>query len=484
MQQHRLPLLLIIGIFLGCVKSFATHGVSIKMDLEDDPVTLNPYKSSDSITAPVLQNIFEPLLDYEFVGEKVLLKSSILTNITSGLNYTLWTFNIDHNKKWSDGSALTNSQVVDGLFQMLAPANTNPRINSFFVIQGAEEYHLGKITKRQDVGIRLVGKDRIEFKLKRPMIFFPHLLTQEITTPWHSNHEKFFQSQDSKDFITLAPYVFSIYKLGEKIIIKKNTQYKSSDSYDEIEFLIIKNKQTAINLFKKNQIDMVTSVPFDQLVNLKAEALKIKTFPISSYIYLGFNCESDKFKVLSRRQNIKNHIEKINQWPEVGSIKLFNYLPGEEPLPKINSHISDSFSFKTLLFKDSIHKTYIEFLQAELKKQNIVMQLELREWKSLVNEIKSGTAESFVLGLAAWYDHSNALLENIVLANNFHWQNLEVKKNYDDWLLDSDPKKLKKLLEKIGAEAPMVPLLQIQRHVLLSDRIKNFKPWPFLRYRF
>ena len=183
--------------------------------------TINPFLSADESESDwrckMLYDQFVHINPGTYAPEPGIAESWTIDNLT-------FTFKIQANATFSDGSDLTADDVAFTYEQYLDPANASPRSGKYMVVKGAQEYADG--TADTISGITVVDPKTISIELTEPNAAFlfsqsyifvvPKALVGEQTGP----DAEFYQAP-----IGAGPYVYQSWAVGSDFVATANPHY-------------------------------------------------------------------------------------------------------------------------------------------------------------------------------------------------------------------------------------------------------------------
>ncbi len=285
-----LPLLIAALLSVtACTRSTAV--TPLRIQLWGEPVSLDPALAEDLLSLHLLENITESLVGYDGAGQ---LQDRLAESHEVSADGKKLTFTLRKDAAWSDGKPVTAEQVVDGIRRSLSPDLPAKFGMILEPIKGAKAYR-SKEVGAEGLGVRaLDGKVIVE--LEKPTPYFIHALTLGSAAPIR---KELFEANGGKwkeSFPVNGPYRISEHRTDEKYVLERNPFYWKKDSagLPKIEFLIVREDGTALNLFEQNQLDILTKVsPLDVIRLKKLDAIRLSPF-FATY-YLGFNVRKPPF---------------------------------------------------------------------------------------------------------------------------------------------------------------------------------------------
>ncbi|WP_242220956.1 peptide ABC transporter substrate-binding protein [Bacillus cereus group sp. BfR-BA-01380] len=265
MKQHER---LLMGIILATSllisacsnNSSKTQGESEKqvlnVTISEEIPSLDTAKSMNGTSSHVMQNIFEGLYVLDDKDNPVPGVAKSFEKSTDGKTYI---FHLRKDAKWSNGDAVTAHDFVYSWQRTVNPGTASQYAYTLFGIKNAEAINKGTLAVDQ-LGVKAIDDVTLEIQLEKPIPYFLHLLTLPIYLP---QHESFVVGKGSKyglepeHMIYNGPFVLSEWKHEQEFKLKRNDTYwdKNNVKLEEINFHIVKETSTAVNLYETGSID-------------------------------------------------------------------------------------------------------------------------------------------------------------------------------------------------------------------------------------
>ncbi|WP_026693278.1 peptide ABC transporter substrate-binding protein [Peribacillus kribbensis] len=253
--------------------------------------------ATDSVSFLVMNNVYEGLYRLGKNNEPVLGMAAEEPKVSAdGKTYT---FKL-RDAKWSNGDPVTANDFVYSWRRAVDPATAAEYAYMLYDVKNAEEINTGK-AKPDALGIKAVDDKTLEITLKNNVPYFKSLLSFGTFYP---ENEKFVKSQgknyalEANTGVYNGPFTLSDWKHEQSFQLKKNPTYWDKDTVklNTINFNIVKDTATAVNLFETNKVDRVTlNAEFvDKYKNNK----EFGSYPETSVFFLRLN---EKNKVLANR---------------------------------------------------------------------------------------------------------------------------------------------------------------------------------------
>ncbi|MBE3569385.1 MAG: peptide ABC transporter substrate-binding protein [Bacillales bacterium] len=244
-----------------------------------------------------------------------------------------WTFKL-RDAKWSNGDPVKAGDFVYAWRKVVDPKTGSEYAYIMYDIKNAKAINEGKM-KPEQLGVKALDDKTLQVQLETPVPYFKNLLTFGTFLP---QDEKYVKEQgknyglEADTTVYNGPFVLSSWKHDDKWQMKKNPNYWDKDSVKlkEVNVKIVKDTQTAVNLYESKAIDRVSldSEFVDKYKNDKD--LKYEKEP--TVFFLRFNEQNPVLKNVDARKAISMAFDK-KQFTNVilnnGSIPADYFVPSE-----------------------------------------------------------------------------------------------------------------------------------------------------------
>ncbi|MGN1034601.1 MAG: peptide ABC transporter substrate-binding protein [Oscillospiraceae bacterium] len=233
-------------------------GKSITWHLSSESSTLDPQLSSSFETHKVLGHLFEGLYRVKDIGaEKALVESEEISK--DGLIYT---FKLK-DAKWSDGQPVKAQDFEFAWKRAVSPEIENQGVNSFDVIENAEDI-LNKKKKPETLGVKALDDKTLQVKLVKPSQGFICMLASPAFGPLRKDivDSEGKWANDEKTIVSNGPFVLKKCALNEEIVLEKNPYYYDKDKVkiDRLIFKVMTSLDSAYTAYKQGKIDAISDV--------------------------------------------------------------------------------------------------------------------------------------------------------------------------------------------------------------------------------
>ncbi|MDZ3953539.1 peptide ABC transporter substrate-binding protein [Bacillus thuringiensis] len=219
--------------------------------------TMDVTKATDSESMNVMRNVFEGLYT---LGEDNKLIPGVAKSYGVSDDKKTYTFHL-RESKWSNGTPVTAADFVFSWKRALNPNTAAEYAFLFFDIKNAKRINSKELPIDQ-LGIKAIDDKTLEVQLEQPVPYFIDLTTFATFLPIN---EKYFNSKgkqyglEAEQLIYNGAFTLDNWKHEQGFQLTKNSNYWDAKTVklDEINFDIVKDKSTEINLYESGQLDRV-----------------------------------------------------------------------------------------------------------------------------------------------------------------------------------------------------------------------------------
>ncbi|MBW0764836.1 peptide ABC transporter substrate-binding protein [Mammaliicoccus fleurettii] len=284
-----------------------------------------------------------------------------------------WTIKLRDDAKWSNGDPVTAHDFVYAWQRTVDPKTAAEYAYMFENIENAKEISAGK-KKPEELGAKAIDDQTLEVKLVKDVPWMQSLFAFGSFMP---QNEKFVEKQGKK-FGTTAeatlsngPFQLKEWKTEDNWKLVPNKEYWDKDKVklDEVNYKVVKESQTALNMYQTGKLDSVVLDP--QNVNKYKDKEDFTTELNTSNYFFRIN--STKNKDLKNEDLRKAFAKSIDKDEYVKSL-LNN-----------GSTVSDKLMVKDFV-KDKDGKDYIDGVKSPLN-------YDKKEAKKLLEKAKKDTGK-------------------------------------------------------------------------------------------
>ncbi|CAM3883028.1 peptide ABC transporter substrate-binding protein [Bacillus luti] len=230
----------------------------LNVTVSEEIPSLDTAKTMDGTSAHVMQNIFEGLYVLDDQDQPIPAVAKSFKRSEDGKKYT---FDLRKDAKWSNGESVTANDFMFAWKRAISHETASQYASMLFYVKNAKEINKGTMPL-DELGVKVINDYKLEVELEQPIPYFLQLLALPIYLP---QHESFLKEQGSNyglepnNLIYNGPFVLEKWKHEQEFQLKKNDTYwdEKKVKLDEINFHIVKDTMTAVNLYEADDLDRV-----------------------------------------------------------------------------------------------------------------------------------------------------------------------------------------------------------------------------------
>jgi oligopeptide transport system substrate-binding protein len=290
------------------------QGKFIRHNHGQEPETIDPTLNTTVDGGTIILAVFEGLTKLDLNDNPI---PGVAEKWDISPDKTKYTFHLRKDAKWSDGKPVTAKDFYYSWKRALDPKTAAEYSYMLFYIKNAEEFYTdekGKV-KFEDVGIKVKDDYTLEVQLKAPTPFwlkitaFPTLmpLREDIVS---KNPEKWTMSPDT--YIGNGPFKLVEWKTKDMMKFVKNDNYWNKDAIkiDGVIKTFIAEASTMLAGFEANELDVIDTVPLDEIPRLQKESKEFYILPQIGTYYYCFNVKKAPFNNLKVRKAFALALDK------------------------------------------------------------------------------------------------------------------------------------------------------------------------------
>ena len=481
-----------------------------------EPQALDPQIVTGVVESNIITALFEGLCVQHPSQEGIHLPGAA-ASWESNSDFTEWTFHLQPNGKWSDGTPITTADFLFSYERILTPDMAAKYASVLYYIKGAEDFNKGKNKDFKSVAITAPDSHTLKLELKAPTPFLPDLTKHYAwyPVPKHTvlKHGKMTQPNnpwtEPENMVSNGSFKLKTWRFNDQIYVEKNSLYWDADQVklNGIRFLPILNPYTEARMFFNDQLHVTYGLAPEMIDHSRQNYTQ--NFKQDTYLgtnFLRFNVTHNDLKNLKLRKALAFAIDSqsiIDNILKGGQLAAYGMVPpmGEYQPPHVLSYDPQkaqqllkeagygSDSGKTLQLtllttdKESA-KTIAEAYQDMWKKNlGIEVSIEQSEWKTYLDKL---TKLDYDIGTGGWigdYPDPTTFLDMWKKGdgnNRTGWHSEEYEAILRDAEQTRDPKQRIKKLEKAEAlflsEMPIMPSYWYTQCYLLHHTVQGWDP--------
>lgn len=449
---------LFVTAFAGCGKK--ADGITVQIG--PNPETLDPALNSAVDGGNMLITLFETLLIIDQDNKVQPGQAEKYEVSPDGLT---WTFTMRDGLKWSDGTDL-NAKDFEYTFKRIADTNVAAPYAETVIgmIEGYKEAIDSKNPEKLNVKASDDGKT-LTIKLAYPCSYFDKIVAFGTMSPVQkATVEKNGDSWATKPetYVCNGPYTITEWTPSEKIVCKKNENYKGGwDSSkivnDKLTFLLLEDSSASYTAYTGGTAQLIKDVPTEEIPTLKKDKKdEFNVDPILGTYYLSMNLNKAPFNNKNVRKALSLAIDRdyvANTVMQGTYTPAYNYVgtgvddvdPGKflENSKAANggkTYISEDYKanleeakkalaeagypegkgFPTITYSTNdtgYHKALAEYLQQVYKDLGITMNIDIVDWSSFTPKRRAGEYEMARNGWVMDYNDASNMIELFTSTN-------------------------------------------------------------------
>ncbi len=315
----------------GGAKEEMSEKKVLTFNIGADPKTIDPQLNSASDGGYVINNTFEGLMRMDADGMVMPATAESYELSEDGKTYT---FKIRESAKWSDGEPVKASDFEYAWKRALDPMVASEYSFQLFYVEGGQEYFNGEIGV-EGVKIQSLDDKTLEVTLAAPTAYFLALTTFYTLMPVREDivaKKPEGWAKDPELAVSNGPFVVTEYIPSDKIVAKRNEYYWNADEVelDEVVFTEIVEATTALTAYENGEIDLILSVPLQEIPRLRLEDPTMRIEPYVAVYYYIFNVDRAPTDNLDVRKALTYAIDRtaiVEQVTKAGQAPATGYVP-------------------------------------------------------------------------------------------------------------------------------------------------------------
>lgn len=297
MTTVRVSQLLQAGVVLTVLLSATASAQSVlRRGTSADAPTLDPVVAAGTLSAPIINDLFEGLLGKDASLKLIPGSAESWTISPDGRTYT---FRLRPDLRWSDGVPLTAEDFVYSYRRLVTPAVASPIAGQFYLMENARDIVAGR-KPPETLGVSAPDPRTVVIRLSSRAPYFLDLVgnLNAVPTPRHVI-EKY-----GKDWTRPERMVTNgAYTLAERIPqtmtkLRKNPRYHAAASVrmETVEWYPTQDLATSLRRFRAGELDQVLNFPPDEIDRLRKEMPdSLHIAPSQGVYFLEVNLRKPQF---------------------------------------------------------------------------------------------------------------------------------------------------------------------------------------------
>ncbi|WP_133012595.1 ABC transporter substrate-binding protein [Marinomonas flavescens] len=481
---------------------------------EGEPATLDPQKIQGTPGSLRARDLFEGLYSE---GKDGKLVPGVAKDYTVNKDNTVYTFNLRHDAKWSDGTPVTAEDFVYGFQRLVNPQTAS--VYSWYAalagVKNAQNIIDGK-DKVSSLGVKALDKYTFQVTLDHSVPYFVKMTVNSSLFPAPKKTiEKWGEAWTKPGhLVSNGAYKLDKWIVNEKMVLVRNHDYWNDKKtvINQVTVLPIKDASVEFSRYQAGDLDITSNsgIPTNRYKSLlKSTPKEVKVSPALATYYYDFNNQKPPFNDVRVRKALSYAIDRtiITKYVTgVGEIPAYSFTPpdvdgfkAKEPayekwtqaernkkaqalLKEAGYDKSHPLSFNLLYNTDENHKK-IAIAIASMWKTTLGVnaKLENQEWKTFLDTRNLG---NFGVSRDGWFgDYNEAstfldLFKSTNTSNNAHYKSAAYDKLMAQAAKANDPAPFYQKAEDLVIDQDMAvaPIYQYTTKRLLKTYVGGYKP--------
>lgn len=441
--------------------------------LTSDAKTLDPQATNDTSSSSTLIQMYEPLL--EFSKDKKMIP--LLAESWEQIDPLSYKIVLRKGVKFHNGDELTADDAIFSLHRMTLPSSAP--VKSYGDNIDPE-------------GFKKIDDYTFIVKTKVPMTAFLGNLSHSSAYIMNKKVVEAEGENYGNHPIGTGPFVFVSKVKGDRTIMERFDDYWGEKAKTKtLIYRCIPEANSKVIELETGNVDIIYNVPYTDIERLKKEnKVDIVATPGMNITYLGLNTQTKPFDDPKVRKAISLAIDKesLNEvvYNSYATVPTGPFLPKHLYYPENpGKFIYEPEESKKLLAEAHFPKDYqmtiwtndrkeridsATIIQAQLAEVGINAEVQILEWGTFLEKLKSGNLPAFIIGWAASDSNPDP---DIWVSGPFHSKNAGPSNRV--WLKDSLVDELidKGKVTPDGAERGEI-------YTALWNRLNDLTAWVYL----
>jgi oligopeptide transport system substrate-binding protein len=481
-----------------------------------EPRTLDPQEAQGVTEHHIIMAMIEGLVAPS-IDDQSKVVPGMADHWQPNQDYSVWTFHIGEDRRWSNGDPVTAQDFVFSYQRMLTASFGAQYADNLFILKGAEDYYRGKITDFAQVGVKALDAHTLRIELVGPTPYLLSLVQHDSWLPVNPKAILNFGKIDTRDskwtraenYIGNGPFKMKSWRPNDVIEVVRNPLYwdAANVKLNGINFYSIENMNTQERAFQAGQLHKTDQIPLDKVPyyrRTRPELMRIDPYegvyfyriniartPLDNLkVRLALNLAVDREAIVKNilREDQKpatgytppgmgdyQPLDKMLYDPERARQLLIEAgYPGGKGFPKFTLHFNTSDS----------HRAIAEAVQQMWKEElNVDLRLENQEWKVYLDTQNN---KNYDLSRSAWIGDFMDPVTFLSMwttgngNNNTNWGNPKFDAFIEQAARTGDPKARLEILHQAEdlflSEAPVVLVYWYTNAYLLQPSVRNWNP--------
>ena len=481
-----------------------------------EPKSIDPHLVTGVTENQIIQTMVEGLIAYH-PDDDTVPYPGVAQSWESNDDFTVWTFKLRDNAKWSNGDPVVASDFVYSWERILSPALGAEYAEMLYVIDNAAAFHQGEISDFGAVGVKALDDYTLQVTLEGSTPYFLSMLKHYSFYPVNPKVVEEFGGMTNRqsgwstveNFVGNGPFQITAWNTNDFLEVERNPYYWDADNVglNGIRFLPIENLNTEHTAFQGGRLHVTYEVPADRIPRLRDAndpALRIDPY-LGSYFY-RVNVTREPFNDPRVREALSLAIDRnliVERVSQGGQTPATGFVPGgisgyptsdaiafdperaKQLLAEAGYPGGEGFPQAEILINTSEnHRKIAEAIQAMWRDTlGVDIGIFNQEWKVYLDSQSSLNYDVSRSGWIADYVHPMTFLEIFTAGNGNNdtgWENADYDRLIRAAQTASSEDERTALMAQAEAilldELPVVPIYWYTRPRMIDPRVEGWNP--------
>ncbi len=379
-----------------------------------------------------------------------------------GLTYT---FHMNPDAKWSDGSKVTANDFEFTFKQMADPntAATNAWLFDGVIVNFSEAlYNNGKTP--DEIGVKALDEETLEIQLVHPASYFLQLVAGSAYPVNQAKYEEYGSEYGTAPDKTVynGPLKVTSWNQNTEMVLEKNDQYWGQEDMqlDKVNYKVIQESSTAVQAFINGELDVVgtSDTNWGKTITAAGDSQEM-TVPSSAPDFFMFNLKNEYLSNTKIRQALSiafDRQEMVDTLRDGMSVPIYSMMPdtmkvGDKTYTELVdgknyfvTQMQEEYTDPKALLQEGLAELgkstdpsqmtirYASRGTSELSKKigewmkqvweeklGINVQIDMMEWNIMWDKIDAGDYDIACGGWGPYYNEPSALLQLFEPVNGY-----------------------------------------------------------------
>ena len=379
-----------------------------------------------------------------------------------GLTYT---FHMNPDAKWSDGSKVTANDFEFTFKQMADPntAATNAWLFDGVIVKFSEAlYNNGKTP--DEIGVKALDEETLEIQLVHPASYFLQLVAGSAYPVNQAKYEEYGSEYGTAPDKTVynGPLKVTSWNQNTEMVLEKNDQYWGQEDMqlDKVNYKVIQESSTAVQAFINGELDVVSTsdTNWGKTITAAGDSQEM-TVPSSAPDFFMFNLKNEYLSNTKIRQALSiafDRQEMVDTLRDGMSVPIYSMMPdtmkvGDKTYTELVdgknyfvTQMQEEYTDPKALLQEGLAELgkstdpsqmtirYASRGTSELSKKigewmkqvweeklGINVQIDMMEWNIMWDKIDAGDYDIACGGWGPYYNEPSALLQLFEPVNGY-----------------------------------------------------------------